>query len=124
MEIRIPGTGRDGFPLGILSHGQIQDDPVVRGDLWRDLETQHRLLEGDRGRPAGRGLHIGDLVSLLDQGRLLVRRGDARTRDDLGLALLLQRRQFKVEQSAIGQTGNLEGQGAGGVGHRQVDVAA
>ncbi len=50
----------DSLSLGILSDGQIENYPIIRGDLRRDFQAQYRLLESDRGGATGRGLYIGD----------------------------------------------------------------
>ena len=52
--------------------GKVHDDPVIRRDLRRDLQTQHCFFERYRGRAAGGRLLIRNLLSRLDQGLFLI----------------------------------------------------
>ena len=87
-----------------------------------DREAQHGLLERHRRRTARRGLLVRDLRTLEDAGLALVRRHDARRRDDAAVAFGLQRRQLEVDEVVVAE--DREGDRAGRARDRQVDVVA
>src|SRR3954469_11604480 len=78
------------------------DDVAVRRDLRLDLQRQVGLAERHRRGARRRRLLIRDLGSLLDHCLDLVGGEDARTGDDLALAVGLHRRDFYVEEARQG----------------------
>jgi hypothetical protein len=80
----------------VLVDLEFHDDAVVRGDLGRHVELQHRLLEGyigsARGAPAL--LLVRNLLAHLD-GRLLGIGGD-----DPGLEMISPRPSFCMAESS------------------------
>src|SRR6185437_4896700 len=84
----VHATGLDDILTdAVLVDVEIEDDAVVRCDLRRHLQGQHRLLERNRGRAARGRLLVGDLDTLLDGGLFLVGRNDTRRGDDRGTGL-------------------------------------
>ncbi len=65
--------------------------------MGRDVELQDRILEFGPG-PILRNRLVGDLLTDLDRGLVLIGGDDARAGDDLATPLLLHRREFELEQ--------------------------
>src|SRR3989344_4399449 len=80
----------------VLGDVDVQVHAVVRRDLGRPFELERGFLRHYRPHAEHRGGKHA-LLALFDRGLFLVGGDNARARDDFALALLLERRNFKVQ---------------------------